>query len=109
MSHRFPESDWKAFRELRVVALQRFCERVLTDSTQIASDLASTPHERFLKLFAQVNDQNDELARAFDDPRRSSMLHQLAVICSHNLLEPAELARFSDATRETVESLGKSR
>jgi hypothetical protein len=29
--HDFPESDWKVFRELREVALDRFCRRVLEE------------------------------------------------------------------------------
>jgi len=31
MSQRIPESDWKVFRKLRGKALERFCERVLSD------------------------------------------------------------------------------
>ena len=109
MSHGFPESDWKIFRELREIALQRFCERILGEAKNLAADTSDTAHERFLKLYTHVNDQNYEIARAFDDPKRSSMLIQLSAMCRHNLLEPGELSRFSTETRETAESLGRRR
>ena len=109
MSHGIPESDWKVFRELREIALERFCERILGDAKSLTSDRSTTAHERFLKLYAQVNEQNYEIARAFDGPKRSSMLGQLAAMCSHRLLKPDELSRFSAETRETAESLGKRR
>ena len=109
MSHEFPESDWRVFRELREVALERFCERILNEATTLIADGSSTAHERFLKLFDHVGDQNDEIARAFNGSKRSVMLMQLATICSHGLLEPEELARFSPETRETAESLAKHR
>jgi hypothetical protein len=105
MPHGFPESDWKVFRELREIALDRFCKRILNEATSLISDGSSTAHERYLKLFKHVGGQNDEIARAFDGPRRSAMLIQLAIICSHDLLEPGELARFSPETRNRAESI----
>jgi hypothetical protein len=109
MSHGFLESDWKVFRELREVALERFCDRILSEAGKITSDSSSTAHARFLKLFEHVDGRNEELARAFDGPRRSAMLIQLATICSHDLLTVDEMARFSPETRETAESLVKHR
>ena len=65
----FPESDWKVFRELREIALDRFCKRILNEATDVISEGSGTAHERFLKLFKHVGDQNDEIAHAFDAPR----------------------------------------
>ncbi len=73
MPHGFPESDWKVFRELREVALDRFCERILNEATSLISDDSSTAHERFLKLCEHVGDRNHEIARAFDEPKRSEV------------------------------------
>jgi len=109
MAHGSPESDWKVFRELRVVALERLCARILAEADRLVSNTSATAHERFLQLYAHVNDQNDEVAAAFDDPRRSTMLIQLATMCRHDLLDPDELAKFSHDTRETAERLGKPR
>jgi hypothetical protein len=109
MSQGFPESDWKLFRELREVALERLCERVLDEATTVISDSACTHHERFGQLFGLIRDRNHDIARGFDGPKRSAMLAQLAVIHSLGLLEPSEIARFSTETRETIESLANLR
>lgn len=109
MSHGFPESDWKAFRELREVALERLCERILDEVSAVISNPRRTHHERFGELFGLIRDRNHDIARGFDGPKRSAMLAQLAVIDSLGLLEPSEMERFSAETRETVESLARLR
>jgi len=37
-----PESDWKRFRELRELALERFCRRVLAELEPFMRDTART-------------------------------------------------------------------
>jgi hypothetical protein len=107
MEHEFSESDWKTFRELRQVALERFCKRVLDQVPRFPPDSERTYHERYLELFRWLGERNDELARAFNDPRRSQMLWQLAAIHAYGLLEPDEFARFTPQTRERIHLLAK--
>ena len=38
MSRVISESDWRLFRKLQPLALERFCERVLSEINQISSD-----------------------------------------------------------------------
>lgn len=109
MSHGIPESDWKVFRELRVVALERLCERILDEAAAVISNSSRTHHERFGELFGLIRDRNHDIARGFDGAKRSAMLAQLSVIHGLALLEPNEMARFSAETRETVESLASLR
>jgi hypothetical protein len=94
--HGFPEPDWRAFRELREVALERFCKRTLDDLESFRVDESRSHHER-----------DAELAQAFNDPRRSRMIPQLAAIHAYGLLEPEELARFTSETRSTIEDLAR--
>jgi hypothetical protein len=101
----FPESDWKVFRELREVALQRFCKRVLEEVEPLCRDSSRRPHERYLDLFRVLQDRDEALAHAFNDPRRSGMIVQLAAIDAHGLLELDECARFTTKTREAIEVL----
>jgi len=107
MEHEFPESDWKTFRELRQVALERFCERVLDQVPRYPPDSERTYHERYLELFRWLGERNDELAQAFNDPRRSQMIWQLAAIYAYGLLEPDEFTRFTPRTRERIQLLAK--
>ncbi len=107
MARDIPESDWRAFRKLREVALERFCERVLGEIGSIASKGATSYHDRYLEIFRLIDQRDEELARAFNDPRRSRAILQLAAIYSHGLLSQDELLSFTPETRETVESLSE--
>ncbi len=102
MSRDLPESDWKAFRKLREVALARFCERVLGEIGTIASTGVTSYHDRYLKIYTLIDNRDEELARAFNDPRRSRAILQLAAINSYGLLSEEELQSFTPETRETV-------
>lgn len=102
MSRSIRESDWKLFRELRPVALERFCERVLGDIVGIAGDRQRTAHQRYLAAFELVRQRDKALAAAFDDPRRSTALLQLALIHSEGLLTEDEFGWFSAEARESV-------
>ena len=103
-----PEPDWRVFRELRNAALERFCHRVLSELDRFRQDDSRSYHEQYIALYRWLQDRDDEIASAFNDPRRSRMLQQLAVIVGLDLLKPQELARFSEATREIVESLSRA-
>jgi hypothetical protein len=105
--HQFPESDWKTFRELRDLALERFCKRALDDLASVLTKRSSRHHERYLEAYRLLRARDKELARAFDDPRRSRMLTQLLAIYAYGLLEPQELGRFTAQTRSTIEGLAK--
>lgn len=102
-----PERDWKVFRELREVALERLCERALRDATAVIEASSKTHHERFLELYTLVGERNRDIARGFDGARRSAMLIQLAFMHRLGLLEADELDRFSSSTRERIEALVK--
>jgi hypothetical protein len=99
----FRESDWKIFRELRALALERFCQRVLDHVGQLAADTEKGSHERYLAVYGLVQERDQCLADMFNNPRRSTALVQLARIGSEGLLTDAEIARFSDETRASVE------
>jgi hypothetical protein len=107
MTHDVPESDWKLFREIRGMALDRFCRRVLEEVDVLRLDASRSHHERYLALFRLLQNRDEQLAYAFNDPRRSRMIAQLAAIHAYGLLEAGELAGFTARTRATVESLGK--
>ncbi len=105
--HDFPESDWKVFRELREVALDRFCRRVLDEIEPLRLNASRSHHERYLDVFRLLQERDQELANAFDDPRRSQMILQLAAMHAYGLLEPEEFVRFTPRTRAKVESFAE--
>jgi hypothetical protein len=103
--HGVPESDWKVFRELRQQALERFCRRVLEEVQIILKNGSGKYHERYLKVYRLLRARDDELADAFNDPRRSRMINQLAAIHALGLLEASDVERFTERTRATIEWL----
>lgn len=104
MSH-IRESDWQVLRRLKPVALDRFCERTLAECVQVAREGGDSAHERYLALYRLVHERDKELARAFNDLRRSSAINALIAMTSLDLLTAAELAEFSDETLDIVHRL----
>jgi hypothetical protein len=96
------ESDWRLFRQLRELALERFCERVLAEIGNVSSDPGQSHHERYLAVFRLIRERDKELAAAFDEPRRSTALQQLVLIRSRELLTDDEFARFGRETLDAV-------
>src|SRR5437016_13528618 len=99
MMREIPESDWKLFRELRVAALEIFCERTLGEVQQLSSVTDKSFHERYLDVYRRIEDRDKELADAFNDPRRSQMLAQLVRMQALGLIGESELAGFSNETQ----------
>jgi len=105
MSSDIPESDWRTFRELRTVALERFCQRVLDDVARISADTTRNSHDRYLEIYKLTRERDKDLTQAFDDPRRSQMIQQLSTLHSMDLLEPEELSQFTPSTQEVISFL----
>jgi hypothetical protein len=103
MERGFSESDWKLFRQLQPLALDRFCQRVLAEVARLAADTGRSSHERYLALFKLLQRQDEKLADAFNNPRRSTALAQLARIRAEGLLTEEEFARFSAEGRASVQ------
>ena len=105
MPHDIPEPDWKHFRQLQPLALERFCQRVLAEIQRIDADVEKTGHQRYLAIFKLLRSRDEELATAFDDLRRSTALLKLACIQRHRLLTEEEMSSFTPATRERIRLL----
>jgi len=96
------ESDWRLFRQLRELALERFCERVLAEIGNVSPDPGQSHHERYLAVFRLIRERDKELSIAFDNPRRSTALQQLALIRSRELITDEEFSRFGRETQVAV-------
>jgi hypothetical protein len=105
MAHDILESDWKIFREIHPSVLGRFCDRILSEVVRLANDTSTGSHERYLLVFKLINERDADIARAFNDFRRSTAIHQLAIMHSRELLTNEEFARFSSETQASVKSL----
>jgi hypothetical protein len=102
------ESEWKYFRQLQKVALDRFCQRVLSKVGHLAADTSKSSHERYFEVFKRIQQRDQELADAFDGPRRSTALQLLVCLQYHGLLTEEEFARFRPETQALVKQFLES-
>lgn len=109
MSREIKEADWKLFRQLHPVALERFSRRILSEIERINADSAKPFHQRYSDIFEVVKRRDREMAQLFDDLRRSTALMQIALIQSRDLLTEEELSRFSKETQSFVEVMLEGR
>jgi len=99
------EADWKMLRRVHPLALERFCERVLAEIEGVTHNGAQSSHQRYLDIFKIVERRDREMARIFNDPKRSNALVILARIRSNRLLTEDEFATLSPETRNAIELL----
>jgi hypothetical protein len=106
MSREIPERDWKIFRELHKIALARLCDKILAEARAEIEHPTKSSHEKYLSLFKLIRDRDHDIARAFNDFRRSTALTQIGIIHSLGLLTGEELRRFSPETLKIIEMYG---
>ena len=99
------EPDWKLLRRVHPLALERFCERVLAEIDRVSRDGAASRHARYLQIFRIPQQRDREMARLFDNPRRSHALTMLAQIRSQGLLTQDEFSSLSPETRGGIPML----
>lgn len=99
------ESDWKTLRQVRTEALERFCKQILLEIERIHSGSAKSFHQKYLDVWQVLRQRDKEIAEAFDNPRRSRAVAQLAAMKARGLVNEGEFLRFSQETRALVNHL----
>jgi len=105
MMREIKESDWKLLRQLHSEALERFCKQILLEIERINSDRAKSFHRKYLDIYEVLQRRDKEIAKTFDDLRRSTALTQLASVKARGLLTEDEFLRFSQETQNAVDRL----
>lgn len=105
MTKDIAESDWKLFRKLHPVTLERFSKKILNELDLVRADDAKSCHQRYLDIFRLIARRDKELANLFDNLRRSTALMQIAAIYARGLMTEDELSGFSPALIQLVKSL----
>jgi hypothetical protein len=96
------EADWKRLRDLKPIALDRFCTRVLADIERTSTDSNSSSHQRYLAIYDLIQKRDKELGRIFDGLSRSSAVGKLLLMHRAGLLNEDEVATFSEDIRDVV-------
>lgn len=101
MAEHLPEQDWKRWRVLAPVLLNRFCESAVANATKYA-ERESSGHEKFLALDRFVAECNENISIVFDDSRRSRALMQIVAAVVRGIMSETELSSFSEETQVRV-------
>jgi len=107
MFDQIPESDWKKFKNLRPLALKRYCDRVLNDVNNIIGDNEKSSHERYLKIYKLMRNRDKNLAQMFDGFARSKAKLQLMMFYGEDLISDDEVDQFSKETRNSIYRIKK--
>jgi hypothetical protein len=105
MSAQIPEADWRHFKRLHSELLERFCARVLDEVSAKIRAGDGTARDRYFQAYEILQDRHKELARAFDDFRRSTAVMQLAIMRRMDLLNDQDLAVFSAQTQRELRDI----
>ena len=98
--NKLPESDWQIFREVRLSALERFCENILKEIEKEIAHPGSSGHKRYLEVYNVLMERDSEIADLFNDNRRSTALFQIMKMHSRGLIPDEEFSRFGLRTRQ---------
>ncbi|EJM18679.1 hypothetical protein PMI22_03142 [Pseudomonas sp. GM21] len=98
------ESDWKKLKELREIALDRFCQGVLADAKTISQNGALSAHTRYRMLYRLMRDRDKVIVDTFDNngQSRSSALMGLWLMVMHDLLTEEELSVLSETALHSI-------
>lgn len=96
------DSDWKLYNELRDLALERFCQGVLSDAQAVAQNEVLSAHARYRTLYGLMRERGKSLAMAFNVGRRRDISLSLRLLIAYDLLSDEELAILSEELRERV-------
>ena len=103
MSGEIPEADWRVFRSLHPIWVDRFCKRVNGELLRALSDDSRDAYEQYLAAYKLMHKRDKEMASAFNDFRRSTAIFQIAIIRKLGVITDEELGRFSEATRASLQ------
>lgn len=101
------EPDWKEFRQLHQVALERFCQRILAEVQTLAADQTKSGHERYLAIFQTITERHQQIKEVFSGMRRSTAQLQLIHFQSLSLMTEDEILRFSVELREWLSTVAR--
>jgi len=105
MTREIAESDWRLFRQLHPVALERFCKRIVNEVECTKADETKSFHQRYLDIYKTIEHGEKDLAAMFNDLRRSTALMQIVAIYRHGLITETELSGFSQEVHNVIEIL----
>jgi len=99
------EADWKLFKSVRDLALERLCHRILSEVIAAATDTTKGSHQRYLDVWKEIESGDKEVVHVFDGFSRSKAPLQLLSMRSMGLVTDEEFSQFSEPIRNTIDGI----
>ena len=93
------ESDWKIFKNIKELAIEKYCSVVLDEARDIVLNDNESSHETYLYLYKILQNRDEHLAVMFDGHSRSKAWLQLIAIRKEGLAEQSLLDKLSEDFR----------
>jgi hypothetical protein len=107
MSLVIKESDWKRFKEIHQIAMDRYAQKCLHQVNYLLTDKDKPAADRFFEIRDAVRDREKTWRRLFEDYRRSTAIIQIMMMRADKLVADEEMIHFSDELRERIEQMLK--
>jgi hypothetical protein len=95
MGREIAERDWKVFKDLHSIAIDRFFEKAVKEMQPLLCAKNNPSQKRFWDALELANRHRKQAAKLFDDFRRSTAIIQAGMIHANKLLTAEEISRFS--------------
>lgn len=93
------ELDWKIFKQIKSLALEKYCSKTLDEAKDIVLGERESSHETYLHLFKTLQKKDKQLADMFDGHSRSRAWLQLIAIRKEGLAEQPLLDKLTEEFR----------
>jgi hypothetical protein len=97
------ESDWKVFKQIKEIAIEKFCTQALNETQEVIMNEQEHIHNRYLLVFKLLEIRNKHMAILFDGHSRSKAWLQLMAMRKDDLVSSDLIDRLSDDCRKQTD------
>ena len=94
------EPDWKVFKEIKIKAIETFCNNALSEFDEVIKDKKGGSHEAYALLYRLVKNRDKQMALIFDGQSRSKAPLQLLAMRGEGLVDMELLEQLSEEILE---------
>lgn len=94
------EPDWKVFKEIKIKAIDTFCNKALAEFEEVIKDKKGGSHETYALLYRLVQNRDKQIALIFDGQSRSKAPLQLLAMRGEGLVDKELLDQLSEEILE---------
>ncbi len=96
------ESEWKKFKRLKDICLERYCDSVLDEAMKACQQEEKSKHEIYIELYQLIKKRDKEVGKTFDGLSRNLAHVQLMTMYRMELVKDEELDEFEPETKNNI-------